>query len=125
MHNEQKMILEMLYQQKISISQAEKLLDVYHHSCTKEDKITTKSLNKKFLKILVREGDTTKVNINVPLALAEIGLQLIPQEHLHINGKHINVDEILQLIEDGNEGQFVNIDAHHEGKLIEVKIFVE
>jgi hypothetical protein len=123
MSEETKIILEMLSAGKINVDEANKLLDGM--SETQSDAALPKSVNKKFLRILVLEENNTKVNINIPIALAEAGMKLIPKDKLKIDGKDINVDEILKLIQEGNEGELVNIESHDKGKEIKVKIYID
>ncbi len=83
------------------------------------------SLSKKYLKVLVKEGENVKVNVNIPLALAEIGLKLIPKENFKIKGQEINIAEIIDLIKAGNSDQLIDIDTQENGKEIKIKIYVE
>lgn len=84
-----------------------------------------KSVNRKFLKILINEGDTTKVNINVPVALAEVGLKLVPKDKLRLKDYDINVADILKLIHEKTDGELVNIETIDEGKAVKVRIFID
>jgi len=122
MSNERKLILEMLKSGKITVDEAEKLLEsaVDMH----EEVQAAKSINKKFLRIFVIDGESTKVNINIPIALAEIGLKLIPKDTLNVQGREIKPDEILKLIQEGNEGELVNIDTMEKGRQVKVKIYI-
>ncbi|EKD71302.1 MAG: hypothetical protein ACD_46C00220G0006 [uncultured bacterium] len=123
MSAERKLILEMLKEDKINIDEAEKLLEGVDE--TQDESSLPKSVNKKFLKILVIEDNNTKVNVNIPIALAEVGLKLIPKDQLKIEGKDINIEEILKLIQEGNEGELVNIETTDKEKEVKVKIFIE
>lgn len=123
MNNEKKLILEMLQQGKITPEEAQRLLDVQDESTHNKEPVA-KSYNKKFLRVFVQEGDTTKVNINVPLVLAQVALKLIPQEQLKLDLKTINVDEILNLIQHGSQGELVNIETFDKGKEVKVRVFV-
>ncbi|OGT30023.1 MAG: hypothetical protein A3E87_09840 [Gammaproteobacteria bacterium RIFCSPHIGHO2_12_FULL_35_23] len=123
MNEEKKLILEMVKEGKISVDEAEKLLESTKQ--THDEALPVKSINRKFLRIIVVEENNTKVNINIPLALAEVGLKLIPKDKLKVEGKQIDVNEILKLIQEGNEGNLVNIETTNEGKEIKVKIFVD
>ena len=42
-----------------------------------------------------------------------------------VDGKQINMDQILKLIEEGTEGELVNIDAEDDGKNYKVNIFID
>ncbi len=126
MIEEKKIILEMVKEGKISVDEAEKLLDKTQGGKAISDKsLFAKSTKKKFLKILIMEENKTKVNINIPIALAEVALKLVPEDKLQIKGKEIFTDEILKLIEEGSEGVLVDIETtDKEGKGVKVKVFI-
>ena len=126
MSEEKRMILEMLKEGKISVEEAEQLLEKAMPGGSTEDAPRNKKPNsKKFLRIRVTEEDKVKANVNIPIALAEVGLNLIPKDKLKVDGKQINMDQILKLIEEGTEGELVNIDAEDEGKNYKVNIFID
>lgn len=86
---------------------------------------------KKFLKILITEGEQKKVKINLPLALAGVGLKLIPKDNselmnkLNLTEQELNFAEILRKIKSGYEGELVNIEKLKDDKIIKVNISVE
>lgn len=126
MSQECRLILEMVKDGKINIDEAEKLLDKADYTVeTNNEALLIKSINKKFLRVLVTEENNTKVNINIPIALAEVGLKFIPKDCLTIEGQDINLNEILQLIEQGNDGELINIETQDKGKEIKVKIYID
>ncbi len=63
--------------------------------------------------------------INIPIALAKVGLKIIPKEKLTVNGEQINIDQILEMIKEGTEGEVVNIDAEDKGKNYKINIFID
>jgi polyhydroxyalkanoate synthesis regulator phasin len=123
--SERQMVLEMLKEGKITTGEADKLLDEMEKE-VKGGSLEGSSLNKKFLRIRVTEdtGDTN-VNINIPIALAEVGLKMVPEDKMKVKGQEINIDHILQLIEEGTEGELVNIDINEDGKNTKVNIFID
>ena len=125
MTEEKRKILEMVKEGKITFEEAEQLLDKLNLS---EPSITVPKIkkpnSKKFLRVRVTEEDKVKANVNIPIALAEVGLNLIPKGKLKVDGKQINMDQILKMIEDGTEGELVNIDAEDNGKNYKVNIFI-
>lgn len=124
MSEETKLILEMFKEGKITLEETEKLLEGSH--TIQNEPTQVKSFNKKFLKVLVKEGDKTNVNISLPLSLAEVGLKLIPKDQLKIQGTEINMNEILKQIQEGINGEFVNVDTIGDnGKEVKVKVFVD
>ena len=126
MSEEKRIILEMVKEGKISVEEAEKLLDKANSGESFEETPKIKKPNsKRFLRVRVTEEDKVKANVNIPIALAEVGLNLIPKDKLKVDGKQINMDQILKLIEEGTEGELVNIDAEDEGKNYKVNIFID
>ena len=126
MSEEKRMILEMLKDGKISLEEAEELLEKANPGESSATPQRIKKPNsKRFLRVRVTEEDKVKANVNIPIALAEVGLNLIPKDKLKVDGKQINMDQILKLIEEGTEGELVNIDAEDEGKNYKVNIFID
>jgi len=126
MSEEKRIILEMLKEGKISVEEAEQLLEKANPGESIDDTPKIKKPNsKKFLRVRVTEENKVKANVNIPIALAEVGLNLIPKSKLKVDGKQINMDQILKLIEEGTEGELVNIDAEDDGKNYKVNIFID
>jgi hypothetical protein len=126
MNEEKRKILEMVKDGKVTLEEAEQLLDKLNLNESSEKVAKIKKPNsKKFLRVRVTEEDKVKANVNIPIALAEVGLNLIPKSKLKVDGKQINMDQILKLIEEGTEGELVNIDAEDEGKNYKVNIFID
>lgn len=127
MSNEKKLILEMLNKGEISVIDAEKLLDEIEggEKGPQDQSSPEKPDYKKFLRIRVTEDNNQTVNINFPIALAEVGLKLVPQDKLKIEGTEISINDILKLIEEGAEGELVNIDTVDDGKEVKVKVFID
>lgn len=126
MSEEKRMILEMVKEGKITVEEAERLLE----KASPGEPLSVvprkkKPNSKRFLRIRVTEEDKPKANINIPIALAEVGLNLVPKDKLKVDGKQINMDQILKLIEEGTEGELVNIDAEDKGKNYKVNIFID
>ena len=126
MSEEKRMILEMVKEGKISVEEAEQLLEKANPGESLAGTPRVKKPNsKRFLRVRVTEEDKVKANVNIPIALAEVGLNLIPKDKLKVDGKQINMDQILKLIEEGTEGELVNIDAEDEGKNYKVNIYID
>jgi len=126
MSEEKRMILEMLKDGKISVDEAEQLLEKAQPGESIGDtEVAKKPRNKKFLRIRVTEEDQEKVNIKIPMALAKVGLKFIPKNKMKVNGEEINSDQILEMIKEGTEGEIVNIDASDKGKNVKITIFID
>jgi len=126
MSEEKRIILEMVKEGKISVEEAEQLLEKANPGESFDDAPVAKKPNsKKFLRIRVTEDDQVKANIKIPIALAKVGLKLVPKGKLNVNGEQISGDEIMELIKQGSEGEVVNIDAEDKGKNVKVTIFID
>lgn len=121
MNSEKIKILKMVEEGKITVQEAEVLLE----QCADTSTSSSKSFNQKFLKVFVVDGDHTRVNIRVPLALAEVALKLIPEDKLTVKGTKIDPAEIIAMIESGVDGNLVDIEAEDKGKKVLVKIFID
>lgn len=126
MSEEKRIILEMVKEGKISVEEAEQLLEKANPGKSLEDTtVIKKPDSKKFLRVRVTEEDKVKANINIPIGLAKVGLKIIPKEKLTVNGEQIDIDEILKMIKEGTEGEVVNIDAVEKGKNYKINIFID
>jgi hypothetical protein len=126
MSEEKRIILEMVKDGKISVDEAEQLLEKANPVGSMDDTHVAKKPNsKKFLRIRVTEEDEVKVNIKIPMALAKVGLKFIPKGKLKVNGEQISADQIMEMIQEGTEGEIVNIDTDDKGKNVKVNIFIE
>lgn len=126
MSEEKRIILEMVKEGKISVDEAEQLLEKANPGESFDDTPVTKKPNsKKFLRIRVTEEDQEKANIKIPIALAKVGLKLVPKGKLNVNGEQISSDQIMEMIKEGTEGEVVNIDAEDKGKKVKVNIFID
>jgi hypothetical protein len=126
MSEEKRMILEMVKDGKITVDEAEQLLEKAQPGESVDDtEVVKKPRSRKFLRIRVTEEDQEKVNIKIPMALAKVGLKFIPKNKLKVNGEEINSDQIMEMIKEGAEGEIVNIDASDKGKNIKITIFID
>ena len=126
MSEEKRIILEMVKDGKISVDEAEQLLEKANPGESMDETSVVKKPNsKKFLRIRVTEEDEVKVNIKIPMALAKVGLKFIPKGKLKVNGEQISADQILEMIHEGSEGELVNIDTEDKGKNVKVTIFID
>ena len=106
-------ILKMVQEGKVSPEEGEDLIQALGETPMAEN---TPAKKPKFLKIRVREGDKTKVNVTIPMSLAKLGLKFIPKDaQMTLGEQKIDLDEILRTIEEGvPEGKLVDIDAFDE-----------
>ena len=116
-------ILEMVEEGKINTAEAMELLNALNRN--QEDIIPKKEA--KWLKVRVKTmEDETKVNVNIPIALVDVGLKLAKtyDPKLKESGlDKINIDEILDAVKNGAEGKIV--DVEDEESQTKVLVFVE
>lgn len=122
--NEEKLlILKMIEDGKISSTEA---LDLLEAVDSKSVDLTKSNGNVKWLKVRVTEGDKTKVNVNIPASLVDVGLKIAQKMSPEMKDAHldaINFDEIAEAVKNGAEGKIVDIYDEEENQKVEV--FVE
>ncbi|MCT4660980.1 MAG: hypothetical protein N4A40_03895 [Tissierellales bacterium] len=122
--NEEKLlILKMIEDGKISSTEA---LDLLEAVDSKSVDLTKSNGNVKWLKVRVTEGDKTKVNVNIPASLVDVGLKIAQKMSPEMKEAHldaINFDEIADAVKNGAEGKIVDIYDEEENQKVEV--FVE
>lgn len=122
MDDEVKKVLDMVQSGKITSEEAEKLLDALY---PKREIAENKTVNEKYLKILVKDSDDT-VKVNLPLNLVEVGLKIgmnfMPNSVAgNDNLKDIDWQQIIEAVKHGANGKIVDI-SDSDGK---VKIYVD
>jgi len=112
-------ILKMLQDGQISADEAEKLLAALNS----EEKTPVKtSSSRKFLRILIESSDGDNVNVNIPLSLAEVAMNFIPEDvHMELEENDINLEMIIRAIEEDAEGEIVNINSS-DGDIVRIVI---
>lgn len=72
------------------------------------------------------EGKPVRVNVNLPLALAELLEAFLPQEaKATLAGKGVNLKDLLQVVREGvPEGKLVEIAAEEEGHPVQILVEV-
>ncbi len=88
----------------------------------KKDKSKAKWLRVRVL----AEDDKTKVNVNLPLSLVDVGLKLAMKFTPELQDeslKDIDFEEILEAIKNGAEGKIV--DVYNEEDSTTVEVFIE
>ena len=120
MDENRKKILEMLAQNKITVDEAERLMQLVDEPEVKEAKRETVKKSPKYLRVTIKPGegggseDFEKVNVRVPMALIRAGVKfssLIPDEAagkvdaaikekgIDFSLKNLKDDDLEQLIE--------------------------
>lgn len=72
------------------------------------------------------EGKPVRVNVNLPLALAELVEAFLPQEaKATLAGKGVHLGDLLRLVREGvPEGKLVEIEAEEEGHPVQILVEV-
>ncbi|MEN6292424.1 MAG: hypothetical protein ABFC34_15460 [Methanobacterium sp.] len=117
-------ILEMVEKGNIDASEAMELLSALERNS--EEEIVPKK-DVKWLKVRVSTMENeSKVNVNIPLALVDVGLKLAKtyDPKLKESGlDKIDIEEIMAAVKNGAEGKIV--DVEDEENQTRVKVYVE
>ncbi len=110
MSEERKKILKMLEEGKISVEEAARLIEAVESQPNAAKAVVGEKAE--FLRVLVCENGQEKVKVNVPLALARIALQAIPNSaRQQMNAQGVDINQLLN-------GVMNNL---RPGKLVEVQ----
>lgn len=129
-------ILQMVKDGVISLDEAQELLDAL--DAPQEEQALEPAAPKtphKFLRVVVDSDgeDKARVRVNIPLSLAKSGLQLaqkfIPAEaRASMEENNVSLDDIMEILEhldDYEDGDIVNIDAAGDGDNAKVRIYLD
>ncbi len=114
-HEERMQILEMLKDDKITTDDAAKLLEALDAD-ERRGRAETRNIH-----IRVFENGKDKVNVNIPISLARLALNLVPKDV--VQDQNLDLRSLITSIEAGFRGKLVEADIPEEGRKIEV--FVE
>lgn len=128
MKEEMKKILQMVEQNKITVLEAEKLIEALsadEETATLPLPPSTANIQGKFLRVRVTEEGEQKVQVNVPLSIVEVGLkigmQIGPQFAPEMEGlRNIDFRELMEAIRQGASGKLVEV--KDEDSLVEVYV---
>ena len=128
MTSEKMQILKMIEEGKISAEEGMKLMQAVetdNGSQTKELELTNSqsSGNPRRLRVRVQKNGKETVNIKIPISLVNVGLKIGKKfsPDLQESMGNIDMDEIIQMIQEGAEGKLVEVDDGDE----HVEVFVE
>ncbi len=125
MNDEKKKILKMLDEGKVTVEEAEGLLDKLGESRGGEETgvgPVEKSRKARALRIVVIEDGEEEVNISIPLKLVKMFETLLPSKAKEkLDEKGVNLDVVLDAIEEETvDGKLVDI--HDEDTHVEIKL---
>ncbi len=111
MLDERRQILAMVREGKISVDEGLKLLDAL--DAPGQGRPEAGGRASRILKIRVYDAEeNSKVNVNIPLALARVAMKFIPKDvSMQLKEEDIDLEEILASITDATAGKIVDIDS--------------
>lgn len=108
MEMERLQILKMVQEGKINAEEAAKLLQVVDTKPANASSASTTGA--RWLRVRVQEAGRQVVNVNLPMTIVEValnmGVKFIPQEHL----KDIDLASLLEAVKQGLTGKIVEVD---------------
>jgi len=120
---ERMQILKMLQEGRITAEEANELLNALEASSAPEP--LRSSHRARFFRIVVEEGNATKMNVQIPLGLIRVLTNIIPRDALRVgqgDDEHVlDLDAIIRAVEEGAEGKIVEV----EDDDTRVEIFVD
>jgi hypothetical protein len=125
MSEEKKRILDLVRDGKVSVDEGLRLLEALDNS-TQDGMSPSGRLGGSYgrmLRIRVLDtSDNTRVNVNIPLALAKVAMKFIPKDvSKQLEDEDIDLDQLLATITESTAGKIVDVDSEDA----KVKIYVE
>ncbi|MBL7034027.1 MAG: hypothetical protein ISR91_07765 [Candidatus Delongbacteria bacterium] len=127
MENERKQVLEMVAEGKVTVEEAQQLLDALNQQPQDQDNFDLPAKRAgvfrkpRMIYIEVVEHGRKKVNVRIPLALAKVGMRFVPEDVVDVAGEKINLDELFDAVKNGVVGNLVEVEDN--GK--QVRIYVK
>lgn len=111
MSEERIQILNMLRDGKITVEEADRLLEAVNEAPRPLFGGGEVDGGKpRFLRVHVWEAGKPKVNVNIPLSLARFAMRFVPRGALQAGEHKIDIDEILAAIQQGASGKLVEVE---------------
>lgn len=119
---ERMQILNMIRDGKISPEEGAKLLSALETSQKSETAANKTATQGKFLRVRVTDMATgkTRVNVNLPLALVNVGLKMGARFAPQMDG--MDTGELMEAIRAGAQGKIVDVEDIEDGEKVEVYI---
>lgn len=119
---ERMQILNMIRDGKVSPEEGAKLLSALEGSQKSELAANAAATKGKFLRVRVTDMSSgkTKVNVNLPLALVNVGLKMGAKFAPDLAG--VDANEIMDAIRAGAAGKIVDVEDAEDGEKVEVFI---
>ena len=121
MEAEKRQILEMVRDGKLSVEEAQRIMDAMEQ----ETKALLRQLRPcpQVLRVRVKDEDGAKVNVSVPISLVRVLWRFIPRDAMReLEAHNIDMDAILAAVNEGAQGSLVDVEDEDGAK---VEIVVE
>jgi len=118
---EKKQILEMVRDGKLTVEEAQKIIEAMDQG-DEDATAVTATRPPRFLRIRVKDEDGAKVNVSVPLSLVRVLWKFIPRDAMReLEGHNIDVDSILVAVNEGAQGVLVDVEDE-DGTKVEIVV---
>ena len=120
--NEKLQILKMVQEGKVTVDEASKLLDAIEKPIL--DDLDSNNNKAKWLKIRIKDEDSSKVNVTLPISLINLGLKLGSKFSPELKASGLSEDELNEVftaIKNGETGKIIDIQGEN-GETVEVTI---
>lgn len=121
METEKKQILEMVRDGKLTVEEAQKIIEAMDQG-GESARSAASSRPARFLRVRVKDEDGAKVNVSLPLSLVRVLWRFIPRDAMReLEEQNINVDAILAAIDEGAQGRLVDVEDE-DGARVEIVV---
>jgi len=118
---EKKQILEMVRDGKLTVEEAQKIMEAMDQG-DEDAAAVTATRPTRFLRIRVKDEDGARVNVSVPLSLVRALWRFIPKDAMReLEGHNIDVDSILVAVNEGAQGVLVDVEDE-DGTKVEIVV---
>jgi len=125
MSEEKKQILDLVREEKISVDEGLKLLEALDSSNQEDRSAPVRQGDRHGRMLRIRVFDTednTRVNVNLPLALAKVAMKFIPKDvSKQLKDENIDLDELLSTITEASSGKIIDVDSEDA----KVEVYIE
>jgi hypothetical protein len=117
MREERLQILQMLKDDKITVTEANSLLEALSPSASR---VGTTNQSGRFIRVRVVENGEQRVNVNLPLGLVRVASRWIPRD-LWKDYDSIDWENIVKAVQQGARGKLIEV-TDDDGTLVEVTV---
>lgn len=122
MDQERKQVLEMVRDGKLSVDEAQKILDAMNEGDERMRSAASPRRSPRFLRIRVKDEDGSKVNLSIPLSLAKVMMRFVPGDVMGaLSDQNMDLDTILEAVREGAEGKLIHV-KEEDGDEVEISV---